>query len=106
MLTPSSCPDADVLQRFLLGQTSDQESSQLEAHLSTCPNCVQTLHGLKAEDTVVEAMRVPPLRDDEEKVVEDLIKRMEGLRPRDGEAAPEAHVAIDFLAPAQVEGEL
>ena len=104
-----TCPDADVLQRFLLGQTSDQESAELEAHLAACAHCVQTLHGMKAEDTVVEAMRAQAgTAEAEEAVVESLIERLQRLReeqPAAGEITS-ANLAIDFLAPAQAAGEL
>jgi hypothetical protein len=57
MIDAIPCPQAEDLQRFLLGEMEDADAERLELHLSQCRSCVTTAQGLKASDTLVEAMR-------------------------------------------------
>ena len=52
------CPGNDSLHQFSLGRVNEPEAEGLEAHLAQCPHCVDTLHTIKSEDTLIEAMRV------------------------------------------------
>ena len=53
----SLCPDPQVLQRLLLGQAPPVEQQSLAEHLLHCDDCAQTMHSLKAEDTLVASLR-------------------------------------------------
>jgi len=55
----TTCPNAEVLQRFLLGQMSLDEHDQLAGHVEECSQCIQTLHGLQVRDPLLEAMQTP-----------------------------------------------
>jgi WD40 repeat protein len=121
-----ACADAQVLRLFLLGQATDPSAEQLEQHLEQCDRCMETLHGLHSEDTLISALRQGPGEQaagpvDEQ--VEKLIDRMCTLRPAAavGEGAtlggpPDAPAAgpaadggeevYDLLAPPQGPGEV
>src|SRR5688572_22121376 len=77
------CPQRPDLERFLLGQLPEGDSEHLQRHLAECPVCVNTLHGLEAGDTLVDALRAqasaPPRS--EEAVIESLMGRLSGLQP-------------------------
>jgi WD40 repeat protein/serine/threonine protein kinase len=53
----SSCPDVPVLEQFLLGQVPPDEAQWLARHVEECGRCVETLHNLQANDTLIESMR-------------------------------------------------
>ncbi len=52
----SSCPNTEVLRRLTVGLIPAADAGPLEQHLSSCERCVQTLHGLKASDTLTDAL--------------------------------------------------
>jgi serine/threonine protein kinase/WD40 repeat protein len=112
----SCCPDAQSLQRLMLGQISGPEGDSLEQHVSECRRCADTLQVLKAEDTLVEAMRAQKAAAEkaENDTVEELIKRLRQQPPASVTAggadslpatgAPTGdgtEPLCDFLAPAQ-----
>jgi WD40 repeat protein len=53
----SRCADVQTWQRFLLGQTTDEEAELLEGHLEQCAHCLAIIQTLDAEDSVVAAVR-------------------------------------------------
>jgi hypothetical protein len=53
----ADCPNADALQRFMLGEVSDADREACEAHLAACRECSQRIERLPAEDSLVQAMR-------------------------------------------------
>ena len=55
-----TCPSRDDLQRFALGQAPEELAHPIERHLAECRACVGTLNGLKATDTLVDAIRSLP----------------------------------------------
>jgi hypothetical protein len=77
------CPNPDDLQRFLLGRLPETETERLHQHLADCPACLDTLHGLEAKDTLMDAMRASakPSPGSEDDVVEGLVAHLSGLRP-------------------------
>ncbi len=107
-----ACPAAAVVQRYLLGQLPEPEAVALEAHVSACGRCTETLRALAAEDKLAEALRgrttvtaagVGP-------EVERLIARLcaaPPARPAAGAATPEpggpatTPEGYDFLAPGE-----
>src|SRR5688572_23415536 len=81
------CPGQDELTQFVLGQIPDSECQYLEEHLSHCHRCGDTIHHLKAEDTLVDAVRTQAavIDEPESQVVEDLIRRLSCRGPIAGE---------------------
>jgi serine/threonine protein kinase len=51
--TVAPCPDADTLERFLLGELAGPAADTLEIHLTTCPACDARLAGVPAEDALL-----------------------------------------------------
>ena len=49
--TRTECPDREILKQFLLGQLPITEIEDCQSHLSHCDPCVETVAGLKVEDT-------------------------------------------------------
>jgi serine/threonine protein kinase len=82
-----ACPDAETLQRFLLGQAGDVEAEALERHLENCENCVSTLQTLdgadSSADSVIEALRsgVGITAGFESDAARRLAERLKELRP-------------------------
>jgi WD40 repeat protein/serine/threonine protein kinase len=116
MSTASPCPHPQELERYLLGQVSEEQAGHVERHVRHCEGCLAALSALRAEDNLVEAFRGQGRRDrpvpaDEQ--VEGLMHRLRRLplpadspppdgstvrspdRPQ-GEVPPEVY---DFLAP-------
>ena len=82
MPVASTCPHADDLQRYLLGQVSEEQAQNLEAHLRRCDACLASLNTLEVEDTLVEVFRrqgraAEQARTDE--TVEGLMHRLRTL---------------------------
>jgi serine/threonine protein kinase len=61
------------LRNFAVGRIRVAEAAGVEAHLACCPHCVETLHGLDGEDTLVAAMRGQPA---ERPVIDDAVARL------------------------------
>ncbi len=106
------CPSAEALRRLLLGETSDAEGADLERHVLACPACLRTLKGLRAEDTLIEAIQARK-GEDEPTVggpVADLMRRLQGLSPATvltfGPGPVASPPTFDFLAPPEGPDEL
>ncbi|MFN4261004.1 MAG: protein kinase domain-containing protein, partial [Gemmataceae bacterium] len=110
-----TCPDDPLLQRFVLGKTTDQEAAEMEQHLVSCPRCVHTLHELKASDTVIEALRarkdIPMEKDDA--ALKAQMKRLIEMPSAVNEptidatsSATPTGPAFDCLSPPLQEGEI
>jgi serine/threonine protein kinase/TolB-like protein len=105
--TPS-CPANDELRHFDLGQVRESDAAELESHLATCPHCIATLHGLKADDTLVDAMRTQsdlserPTVDETVTRLMTILKRWQPCLPH----ASETPGQIDFLEAPTQPGEL
>jgi hypothetical protein len=86
MAAQSHCPAADTLERLLLGEMAEDEAAALEGHVLHCGRCTSTLHALRGEDDLVQAMRhavtaAGPLpRGD---LVDSVIERACRLEPSD-----------------------
>jgi tRNA A-37 threonylcarbamoyl transferase component Bud32 len=85
MPTTFACPRAEILERLLLGQITQEETDSLEAHILACTHCARTLQALNPVDTLVEAMREvrtqPQTRSSEAAAA--LIPWLKRLRPKD-----------------------
>src|SRR5262249_45925236 len=86
MPTTHPCPNLDDFRRYALGQAPEPEADQLAQHLAGCPHCLERVQTLKAEDTLVEAVRgrAVPIEPAENTVVEGLIRRLKDQRPPAG----------------------
>jgi serine/threonine protein kinase len=102
------------LEHFSLGQIAEADAAQVEEHLGQCRHCVETLHTLKAEDTLLEAMRAQPTLVDRPKVDATVSKLMGLLKEwpspasnmnKESEADASRQV-LDLLAPAQKPDEI
>lgn len=51
------CPAKEELRDFVLGRSSDETSHSIEAHLSSCQICLESLADLEASDSFVEVVR-------------------------------------------------
>jgi eukaryotic-like serine/threonine-protein kinase len=118
MPTLTTCPDARVLERLLLGQIPVADAEPLEAHVAACSRCAARLQQIRADDPLVEALRHTPVSGYPENtpLVQALIPGLKRLRPdsqqstvseetRPGDS-DDAVVHFDFLAPAQAADEL
>jgi tRNA A-37 threonylcarbamoyl transferase component Bud32 len=110
MAAVSQCPDAQQLQRLLLGHLADETASRLEEHVERCPHCSRLLPTLQAEDALVAAMRaqgrvaVPVDR----RALDGLISRLQHLQPAQSDAFTMAldGDASGLLSPPQGPGEM
>jgi len=93
---PAPCPSHDDLQHFSLGRVPEGQALRLEEHLARCPTCLETIQGLRAEDTLVEAVRVQAASREKlpggEAVVRT-IGRLRGLQ----ESVRSRHLAVEQL---------
>ncbi|HVT66587.1 MAG TPA: protein kinase, partial [Trebonia sp.] len=103
----AACPSAYELQRFLLGQISEDEARRVEQHLPGCGECLSTLHGLMPSDTIVRVIRsLPPeAHEPDSGPVAQLIERRAD-RPPALSTDPQTVTAVRPLArPSAPEGE-
>jgi hypothetical protein len=117
-MTAATCPSAEAVRQFLLGQTQDPAADELARHFAGCPSCAQSLEGLKADDTLLDALRsADTLGDGVSPEVEQFIERFRRLPELDagskagggeGTAPPEPKAAelAAFLAPALAADEI
>ena len=57
MIQATSCPSAPVLQRLLLGQSAEEESVSLEAHLLHCEKCLRAVKSLPPDDALISSLQ-------------------------------------------------
>lgn len=50
-------PSVDELSAFSLGRLSQEQSQQIEAHVSSCDSCCQTMMSISSDDTFVELIQ-------------------------------------------------
>ncbi|MGE3803621.1 MAG: transporter substrate-binding protein [Gemmataceae bacterium] len=51
------CPQLHDLEMLVDGSTNATEASQLTQHVRTCPQCLQTVYGMKDGNTLIEKLR-------------------------------------------------
>jgi len=56
MTEVTACPDLEQVMRFVLGQVPPEDVQRLSQHVLTCHSCVDRIHGLKAEDTLIQQL--------------------------------------------------
>lgn len=69
MTIATQCPSDDMLRRYAIGDYTDLEGDSVEAHLTICKACEETLAGFdNADDSLVRHMPLvaPPVGEDEE----------------------------------------
>jgi anti-sigma factor RsiW len=109
----ASCPDPVVWQRYVLGLIEEAEQQALEAHLASCPACLERLGRAPAEDTLVSDPRHGLTATDELRhpAVDQVISSALDLgttepgAPAEAEL-PQAGASLDFLAPPREAGEI
>jgi WD40 repeat protein/predicted Ser/Thr protein kinase len=101
------CPSVNDWRQFVLGQTSEAEAEQLERHLTACKECLDVLHGLRTEDTLVAAVRGQRgAHEPESVVVSALIARLESRPPPEAGKHPDEITAALNESPACLEATL
>jgi tetratricopeptide (TPR) repeat protein len=83
----SGCADLQTWQRFLLGQTTDEEAEFLEGHLEQCAECLAKLQTIGEENSLVVAVRSQngKVEPAESALVQSLVELLKNL-PRAGDA--------------------
>jgi serine/threonine protein kinase len=109
----TSCPDPMVWQQYILGLVEEAEQQVLEAHLATCPACLERLGRVPGEDTLVADLRsgLTVADDPRDAAVEQVIRSAAGLAAGETEAPAGGQpqrttVVLDFLAPPQTVEEI
>jgi hypothetical protein len=120
MPSAEPCLSAEDLQQYLLGQAPETDGARIEQHLRQCRRCLDTIQALKAEDTLIEALRSqgPAALKADPEALKQRIDRLCQLHPTiaeqptgsdQGTQAVGSKVdreSYDFLAPAQAPGDL
>jgi serine/threonine protein kinase len=88
MIEQTPCPDRGRLQAFLLAQEPAKPDEGLEKHILTCRACWETARNLKAEDTMLQAMRTPSSLADEanNELINRVVAELEGRRAKEAGA--------------------
>ena len=75
------CPNRLQLERLMAGQLAYADVERLAGHVEQCGACVQTLHGLKVDDTLAEMLRgqAQAAKKPLDPVVRKLIERVRSL---------------------------
>jgi urea transport system substrate-binding protein len=86
----SACPDIQQLMRLVLGNVPAAEVERLSHHLLACRSCLDTLHGLNAEDTLIRQLQAQAAAADRsvQDMIDSVIRR---LRESSGEPAQDAN---------------
>ncbi len=109
-----NCPDTQTLSEFLLGKLEPEKISECEQHLAACEPCIETINGLRIDDTLnalVIGSGEAPASDSpsalcenesqsEQSVISNLIHRMSQLtsaQRRSGRAGDLQSRAADVL---------
>jgi tRNA A-37 threonylcarbamoyl transferase component Bud32 len=98
MLVANPCPDAAALRRYLLGQTPLPEADAVEQHLAACPRCLQSLEGLRADDSLTLNLRAGAREQPDSPEVAELIQRLSRLGELPSEQATQA---LDGSTPSE-----
>ena len=98
----TSCPERALLEAFVFNRLPQEQSRTVEDHLKDCETCLSTLETACRLESVLEALRHRPSREEncEESVVSELIERGRRLHtsattvtppPAAGAAVPTPH---------------
>jgi WD40 repeat protein/serine/threonine protein kinase len=105
MAVTSACPDVHVLQQLAVGNLPLAEVERLAEHCEQCERCVQVLHSLKADDTLVEAMAAQRTAPERllDPAVKSLMERLEGiLSPRAVPGVEDVPTTVTNAPPSEV----
>jgi urea transport system substrate-binding protein len=107
MAEVSECPDLQHLMRLVLGKVSPEEATQLSRHLLTCRTCLDTLHSVKAEDTLIRQLQAqaaaadPPVQDLLDSVIRRLQEPAASPPQSSGGAVTAAYTVTETPRPAE-----
>jgi serine/threonine protein kinase len=81
MSTDRPCPELQSLQRLAQGLLTPEDVEPLAEHLERCGRCVETILGLKQDDTLVDAVRTrrSVAEGSDRPIVEALIQKLRRL---------------------------
>jgi serine/threonine-protein kinase len=101
MAETSSCPDLQQLVRLVLGNAPPEEVARLGRHLLACHSCVSTLHGLRAEDTLIQQLQAQATKEARpiQELLDSVIVRLQESAA--GTASPAAPAKTAELAANQ-----
>lgn len=114
MSAPIACPDAELLESWLLGRLSNDEAEPLEMHVLECPVCGRRADALPARDEFIDDLRVGSVATEMTEMPEvgRVIRRLTQLprtdTPSSGTATAVPSLASEdgFLDPPQGPGEI
>src|SRR4051794_10952648 len=100
MPTTFECPQTEILERLLLGQTMENVDS-LETHVLGCALCAQTLRTLNPADALVNAMRDARTQTitTESEAADALIPWLKRMRPKDATQTTASPTPGDEMPP-------
>ncbi len=100
MIAASPCPDLEHLRCYLHGAIADEESVELEAHLSDCDRCAESMHELVSGDVMAHAMREHAVEGGwpEPDQISALVERLCRLTPMVGTSDNGSAETIDLTA--------
>src|SRR5262249_47396762 len=106
MTDRGSCPDRAILESLALGRLSPEQSRATEDHLLHCDTCLGELETPLDLESLREALRHPPSREEtEEPVVSGLIERACRLHPQTATTPPDrAEAVASDATPHEVSG--
>lgn len=75
-------PDREHLSRYVLGSLPEDQASEIERHVSSCPECEATLTDMEGlTDTIIDVLRRPASTDhyEEESRCREMLLLIEGI---------------------------
>jgi tRNA A-37 threonylcarbamoyl transferase component Bud32 len=120
MPTEAACLSPDELERFLLGQSSEQDAVRAEQHLASCTRCLTAAHTMAVEDPLARAVRThTDVPEPDPQAVDELIRKLRREMPVPSAATPATQTGpddrtlaptepdrVDFLSPPQSADEI
>jgi hypothetical protein len=95
-----SCPDRALLESFALDRLPPEQSRAAEDHLLHCDTCLSNLEAACGLESVLQALRRPPSREDarEEPVLSELIERGRRLHAQTPTTPPDRPATAGSVA--------
>src|SRR5215831_4015867 len=105
MTQTTSCPESAVLKELLDGRLPEEQQTEINHHLETCPQCQQRLEGLVAgkeswDGTAEQLGRHEQGLDAGLERIMEQIKNEARARQTETEMPPAEELKLDFLDPA------
>lgn len=99
MTHPNLPPDDSALRRFLLGQLPPDECERIADYLDRHPELASTLNALRADDTLVSALRIAPAAAPDSPELTCLISRLTSLTAAHPSTPPDGEI-LTISSPA------